>query len=231
LDENQTMAGRNILGDKWMKDRPVELIKHCLHEKSLAEVSHMGSIEMISNGHFQIRCDYEVSFGDDESMPYCTCPSWKSSAYPCKHFFLIFKSFPDWNWGSVSSLYRDSPFLNLDLHLTCEQEPNSMAISSSNGTIPLTVDMTESTTGSLESEQSNSVAVTNNKTTQYPELSRGTTTTSKSLIEKRRKVRSLLGNIERSIHLIEDNEELLETLNMKLQNALDMMKASIAKSK
>ena len=33
---------------------------------------------------------YQVNFGDDEIMSFY---SWRTSAYPCKHFFSIFKKF------------------------------------------------------------------------------------------------------------------------------------------
>ena len=31
-----------------------------------------------------------------------------------KHFFLVFREFPGWNWDALSPLYRNSPFLMLD---------------------------------------------------------------------------------------------------------------------
>ena len=36
------------------------------------------------------------------------------SAYPCKHFFAIFRKFPTWGWDSLSSLCCNSPYFNLD---------------------------------------------------------------------------------------------------------------------
>ena len=37
------------------------------------------------------------------------------SAYPCKHSFAAMEKYPVWSWLQLSSLYRNSPFLKLDL--------------------------------------------------------------------------------------------------------------------
>ena len=55
-----------------------------------------------------------VQFGDDLTYPHCTCSEWRHSRLPCKHFCLIFANIPEWGWEKLSSLYRESPLLNLD---------------------------------------------------------------------------------------------------------------------
>ena len=55
-----------------------------------------------------------TNFGDEDNMPYRTCWDWKSSAYPFKSFFAIFRKFLAWQWNALSPLYRISPFLTLD---------------------------------------------------------------------------------------------------------------------
>ena len=57
---------------------------------------------------------YQVNFGDEESMPSCTCYSSRTSAYLCNQFFEIFKKFPAWDWDLLWSLYRNSPYFKLD---------------------------------------------------------------------------------------------------------------------
>ena len=47
-------------------------------------------------------------------MPSCTCYNWKRTAYPYKHFFLIFEKFPASNWEALSHLHTQSSFLCLD---------------------------------------------------------------------------------------------------------------------
>ena len=79
-------------------------------------------IVMVANGKFRLlsfqegsRKVYHVSYGDDLNMPSCTCYSWLDSAYLCKHFFAIMEKYPEWSWLQLSSLYRNSPFLKVDL--------------------------------------------------------------------------------------------------------------------
>ena len=58
---------------------------------------------------------YKACFGDDNSMPFCTCPDWTEHHLPCKHMCAIFRNFaPEYSWDSLSSLYRLSPFFQLD---------------------------------------------------------------------------------------------------------------------
>ena len=57
---------------------------------------------------------YEVSFGDDDKLPSCSCPSWPFSPYLCKHFFVVMRKYPHIKWDTLSKLYRDSPLFKLD---------------------------------------------------------------------------------------------------------------------
>ena len=68
------------------------------------------------------RRHYNVDFGSDETMPSCSCPDWKMSAYLWKHFFAIFKKYASWDWNSLSELYKNSPYLTLDEHVTDSTE-------------------------------------------------------------------------------------------------------------
>ena len=53
------------------------------------------------------------NFVDEDNMPYRTWWHWKSSAYPFKHSFVIFRKFSAWKWNVLSPFYRNSPFLTL----------------------------------------------------------------------------------------------------------------------
>ena len=53
-------------------------------------------------------------FGNDKTMPSCSCPDWKMLAYSCKHFFAIFKKYASWDWNWLSKLYKNSPYSALD---------------------------------------------------------------------------------------------------------------------
>ena len=71
-------------------------------------------VKQISNGCFQVDGKTSVKFGDDSTYPYCSCSEWRHNRLPCKHFCLIFANIPGWGWEKLSSLYRESPLLNLD---------------------------------------------------------------------------------------------------------------------
>ena len=81
------------------------------------------SIYYYKNGVKRI---YNYDFSDDERMPYCSCPDWKMSAYPCKHFFAVFKKYPAWDWNSLSVLYRKSLFLTLDESFGAESKTENL---------------------------------------------------------------------------------------------------------
>ena len=106
---------------KYLIDRPRHLVKHCLKKISAANAADLSGITIIDHGVFSVlsfqngqKEKYVLKFGDENTMPECTCYDWKSSCYPCKHFFAVFRKFPAWQWDALSPLYRDSPYLNLD---------------------------------------------------------------------------------------------------------------------
>ena len=104
----------------YLLNRPHGFVKHCLIKKSIAE-NETVNVALVNYGEFKVGSFtsrekfYKVTFGDENVMPKCTCEDWFQSAYLCKHFFMVFKMFPEtWSWISLSSLYRESPFLTLD---------------------------------------------------------------------------------------------------------------------
>ena len=84
--------------DEYFQNQPHPMIRHCVLKKGLGENMDNTGIRIIrkfsicfdKNGENRI---YNLDFGD-ERMP---CPDWKMSAYPCKHFFAVFKKFPAWD--------------------------------------------------------------------------------------------------------------------------------------
>ena len=111
--------------DEYLQNRPHPLIRHCLLKKNLGENLDSTGIRVTATGKFSViyyrdgqRRLYNVDFGNDETMPSCSCPDWKMSAYPCKHFFAIFKKYASWDWNSLSKLYKNSPYLTLDENVT-----------------------------------------------------------------------------------------------------------------
>ena len=104
----------------YLWDRPKAFIVHCLENLDKATREDKTGIALISQGVFSIRSFTDVAktyrhlFGDDDTMPSCTCGSWKSTAFLCKQSFAVFLKFNDWRWEKLSSLYRCSPFLSID---------------------------------------------------------------------------------------------------------------------
>ena len=56
----------------------------------------------------------KVYFGNEHEMPKCSCYHWCRTVYLCKHFFAAFEKFSSWSFNALSSIYINSPFLNLD---------------------------------------------------------------------------------------------------------------------
>ena len=56
----------------------------------------------------------EVFMGDDTSLPRCTCKEFQRKKWLCKHFFVVFKCFPEWTFGRLPGEYTENPFIRLD---------------------------------------------------------------------------------------------------------------------
>nr|XP_047139929.1 uncharacterized protein LOC124815340 [Hydra vulgaris] len=107
---------------EYLHNRPHHFVKHCLQKIDLANKTDLDVVLLNDHGLFKANSfsdknkNYIVYFGDKDTMPKCTCVAWSQSAYLCKHFFLIFRKYPQaWSWQSLSFLYRESPFLNIDI--------------------------------------------------------------------------------------------------------------------
>ena len=105
----------------YLRDRPKELVKHCMDQIFIAENIASDGIIMTEQGSFLVPSEsmgtdnrHEVYFGDEMTLPSCTCYAWQRSVYLCKHFFLVFKRFPAWSWFALCSKYRDSPYMTVD---------------------------------------------------------------------------------------------------------------------
>ena len=112
-----------------LRNRPSALIKSCMEKRDQADKIPMSNISMTGMGQFtivdslriSIPKEYQWNFGNDDTMPSCTCYDWRHSAYPCKHFVAVFSKFPQWLWEALSPLYRNSPFLVLGEGVQQEQ--------------------------------------------------------------------------------------------------------------
>ena len=140
--------------DEYLQNRLHPMITLYLLKKGLGEKMDNTGIRITSVGKFSA-CYYKkggkrinnLDFRDDERMPYCSCPDWKMSAYPCKYFFAVFKKFPAGDWNSLSVLYRKSPFLTLDESFETESSTENLEHTGDNVE---QVKTTESEVGSTE---------------------------------------------------------------------------------
>ena len=56
----------------------------------------------------------EVFMGDDASLPRCACKEFQRTKWLCKHFFVVFKCFPEWTFDRLPEKYAKNPFITLD---------------------------------------------------------------------------------------------------------------------
>ena len=69
---------------------------------------------------------YIVNLGTDSVLPSCECFDWKRFMLPCKHMLAVFGC-RDVSWESLSSLYRNSPYLSLETYLIDGNNSNCLA--------------------------------------------------------------------------------------------------------
>ena len=104
---------------EYLQGRPKQTILHCLHRlASSNKFSHSDVSQVAPNsGKFTVKSkkgSQVVEFGDQSEEPRCTCKDWLTYHLPCKHFFAVFRYFPDWGWEKLPGSYLTSPYLTLD---------------------------------------------------------------------------------------------------------------------
>ena len=124
-------AYNKVLPD-FLWNRPRDIVTHCMGRISAAEEIQRDDITVVDDvlGMFEVagqsqKNSYKLQFGDETSMPCCACHDWAKNYLPCKHFFSIFKHFPEWKWNKLSSKYRNSSHLNLDDCVLQNYKPHS----------------------------------------------------------------------------------------------------------
>lgn len=58
-------------------------------ERSAKRVKQVVEVEFMEDGKLR------VEFGNDSTYPHCDCSEWRHHRLPCKHFCIIFSTFPD----------------------------------------------------------------------------------------------------------------------------------------
>ncbi|XP_071850934.1 uncharacterized protein [Apostichopus japonicus] len=103
----------------FLHDRPRAFVKHCLTKISAAAHYKSKDVQKVGENIFQVKSEnslqwYEVFLGDSKSFPKCQCAAFMENLMPCKHLFAIF-AHSDATWNSLSPLYENSAYFNLDL--------------------------------------------------------------------------------------------------------------------
>ena len=135
----------------YLHDRPTSLVDHCLERLVSAAEIEKECIQVTDEerGSFKVKgqdpntpgCWYNVSFGDDKTMPHCECADWEKNRLPCKHFLAVFRHSKGWGFDKLPAHYRESPFLTLDNDVVFCKEPlpkneTSGKMETEHGTIP-----------------------------------------------------------------------------------------------
>ena len=117
-------SGRRRYGSEipqYLHDRPRSFIDHCMERIQKAENSSQQVIQSTSApGAFTVKVannqkvTHEVFMGNEATLPRCTCKDFQKTKWPCKHFFGVFKYFPEWNFDSLPVEYTTNPFITLD---------------------------------------------------------------------------------------------------------------------
>ena len=104
----------------WLHDRPRDSVTHCKLRHQYSEEIEDQHITAVDDGLFQVRSttdhstSYQVSFGDSENMPSCSCLDWQRNHWPCKHFLAIFRHKPQWGWDKLSPSNQNSPYFRIN---------------------------------------------------------------------------------------------------------------------
>ena len=101
----------------YLQGCPKPTILHCLHRQASGNKFTSSMVKTSGSGKFEVQGNkktHVVDFGLLAGEPSCTCKDWVKYHIPCKHFFGVFRLFPQWGWEALSQSYQQSPYLNLD---------------------------------------------------------------------------------------------------------------------
>ena len=106
----------------WLHDKPQKFTKYCIERLTPADkikVKNINQQKICDKYIFSLKSSttsdvYLVDLGNGENLPSCTCIDWKKTLLPCKHMLAVITKWDGMSWLSISSKYRQSPFLILD---------------------------------------------------------------------------------------------------------------------
>lgn len=102
----------------YLQGRPKATILHCLHRQAKSnKFTEEDVYSSEEEGKFTVQgksTTYTTDFGVASEEPSCSCKDWIKHRIPCKHFFAVFRLYPEWCWERLPSAYLRSPYLSLD---------------------------------------------------------------------------------------------------------------------
>ena len=105
----------------FLHGRPRSVIFHSLERRSKSLKYTQEDVSTVDDeGTFTVKGSndkaHTVSFGSKSGnpTPSCTCRDWVEWHIPCKHFWAIFRFFPNWNWEKLPDSYKASAYLSTD---------------------------------------------------------------------------------------------------------------------
>ena len=105
-------------------------MNHCMKKISLTDEFEDKDVAVKVDGAFSVKSQtslYTVRLGSDDTLPFCSCADFRQTYLPCKHFFVVFK-FTDKTWKDLSSMYTESPYLNIDDKCLSSAYPDSARV-------------------------------------------------------------------------------------------------------
>lgn len=186
---------------RYLWNRPKQVVTHCRASITKAEDIPREDVTMALEGKYFIKSQtekghYELTFGDNQEPPACQCLSWQRTRLPCKHFFAVFRYYPNWQWDQLSPSYINGPRLTLDeVIITTPMLDNATA-----QVIPSSKEMTSvEELHTIDSEREKDTIKSAEK--QCPEKPT-------QAEKKRRKCRDMLAELRNVTYLIQENDAL-----------------------
>ena len=222
------------------------MVCYCMEQNSAAESISKSSIKIVGNGEFHLKSTNPVTlephlllFGDENNMPHCSCYHWRTSAYPCKHFFAVFEHYQAWSWEALPTSHKNSVFLILDETFDFPvMRSEEISTSSQNDNL---ISLDEDTDDDeMEIARGNVVKeymLHNNKAIDTKMDSNMTSDTDAGQTEESGghatgpKIRDTLTDMRRLTFLIENKPKLLGKLNETISEILEMLYSRVLKEK
>ena len=109
----------------YLHNRPHPFIKQCMSKIHLAEEFTLEQvIQKNGSSKFQVKSSTEKNTWHTVNFdsPSCSCKSWQHNHLPCKHFFAVFRNYPEWGWHKLPLAYTCSPTVTLDENVIPKQQ-------------------------------------------------------------------------------------------------------------